>query len=118
MDLNGIHIIHRGNYNYNYPENSIAAFRNTLSYKKPIELDIHILKDNTIIVFHDANLKRMCEVDIDIKNLTYDEISKYKLKNTIYKIPTLSIRLSRWTRLIRHRTQIWRNRWKIRKRSN
>ena len=89
MDLNGIHIIHRGNYNYNYPENSIAAFRNTLSYKKPIELDIHILKDNTIIVFHDANLKRMCEVDIDIKNLTYDEISKYKLKNTIYKIPTL-----------------------------
>lgn len=89
MNLNGIHIIHRGNYTYKYPENSIAAFRETLTNKLPIELDIHILKDNTIIVFHDDNLKRMCNIDIAIKNTTYKEIQHYKLKNTIYTIPTL-----------------------------
>lgn len=89
MKLNNIHIIHRGNYTYKYPENSIPAFRETLSYKKQIELDLHILKDNTIVVFHDDNLKRMCDVDINIKDLTYKDLLKYKLKNTIYNIPTL-----------------------------
>ena len=89
MNFKDIYIIHRGCYTYKYPENSIPAFRETLSYKKPIELDIHILKDNTIIVFHDDNLKRMCNIDINIKNLTFKDLQNYKLKNTIYTIPTL-----------------------------
>lgn len=83
-----MHIIHRGSYSYKYPENSIPAFRESLSKHKMIELDLHVLKDNTIIVFHDDNLKRMCNEDVLIKNLTYPEIKKYKLNGTMYEIPT------------------------------
>jgi len=87
-EFSNMHIIHRGNYSYKYPENSIPAFRESLSKHKIIELDLHILKDNTVIVFHDDNLKRMCGVDIEVKDLTYEELLKYNLKETIYKIPT------------------------------
>lgn len=87
-DFKDMHIIHRGNYSYKYPENSIPAFREAFSNHKMIELDLHILKDNTVVVFHDDNLKRMCESDIKLKNITYDELKKYKLKGTMYEIPT------------------------------
>lgn len=85
----GIHIIHRGNYSYKYPENSIPAFRDSLSKNKPIELDVHVLKDNVVVVFHDDNLMRMCNSNKCIKDLTSKELSSFKLKNTIYYIPTL-----------------------------
>lgn len=84
-----MHIVHRGSYSNKYPENSIGAFRETLSNHKMIELDLHILKDNTVVVFHDDNLKRLCNDDILIKNLTFKEIKKYKLNGTMYEIPTL-----------------------------
>ena len=37
-----------------------------------IELDVHILKDNNIVVFHYDNLKRMTNIDKKLKNLTYE----------------------------------------------
>ena len=53
-------IAHRGIYdNKKIFENSIQSFKKALRYNIPIELDIHLLKDNTIIVFHDKNLKRI-----------------------------------------------------------
>lgn len=82
-------IIHRGSYSYKYPENSIPAFRESLSKGKPIELDVHVLKDNTVVVFHDDNLKRMCAIDSKLKDYSYKELLKCKLNNTIYTIPTL-----------------------------
>jgi len=85
----GIHVIHRGSYSYKYPENSIPAFRESLGKNKPIELDVHVLKDDVVVVFHDDNLKRMCNSDKRVKDLTSDELSGFKLKNTIYSIPTL-----------------------------
>lgn len=88
VQFKDMHIIHRGSYSYKYPENSIPAFREALSNHKMIELDLHILKDDTVVVFHDDNLKRMCNVDLKIKNLTYEEIKKYKLNGTMYEIPT------------------------------
>ncbi len=85
----GLHIIHRGNYSYKYPENSIPAFLESVRNKKMIELDTHIIKDGTVIVFHDDNLKRMCGIDICVKDLSYKDISKYKLGTSNYSIPTL-----------------------------
>lgn len=81
-------IIHRGRYSYNYPENSIPAFIETIKNNKMIELDIHIIKDNTVIVFHDDNLKRMCENNSNVRDLTYKEICKFRLANSNYGIPT------------------------------
>ena len=87
-EFKDIYIMHRGSFSYKFPENSIPAFRESVSNHKMIELDLHILKDNTVVVFHDDNLKRMCDKDIMIKDLTYDELKNYKLKETIYNIPT------------------------------
>jgi len=93
MDLKNIinkTIAHRGIHNnLNIPENSIKAFQKALDKNLPIELDIHILKDNTLIVFHDDNLKRMTGINENIKDYTYNELNKLKLLNTNYKIPTL-----------------------------
>ncbi|MBR3362908.1 MAG: glycerophosphodiester phosphodiesterase [Bacilli bacterium] len=82
-------IAHRGLHNKDIPENSIKAFKNAIKYNYIIELDVHLLKDNTIIVFHDDNTKRMTGINKVLKNSTYDEIKDLKLKNTNQKIPTL-----------------------------
>lgn len=87
--MNQKYIIHRGNYSYKYPENSIPAFRECLENNLSIELDLHILKDNNVVVFHDDTLNRMCNKDVKIKDLTLPELEKFKLSNTIYRIPTL-----------------------------
>lgn len=48
-----------------------------------------MLKDKTLVVFHDKNLKRMTGINKNIENCTYDEIKDLKLKNTNQKIPLL-----------------------------
>lgn len=82
-------IAHRGMYNEanGIPENSIKAFELAISYGYSIELDLHILKDDTVVVFHDDNLNRMTGVNKDLKNLTYSDIKDLKLQNTNYHIP-------------------------------
>ena len=40
-------IAHRGLHNKSIPENSIEAFKNAIKYNYIIELDVHLLKDNT-----------------------------------------------------------------------
>ena len=82
-------IAHRGIHNnIDVPENSIKAFKLAIKKKYIIELDIHLLKDNTIVVFHDDNLKRMTGINKPIKDYTYEELRKISLLNTKYIIPT------------------------------
>lgn len=84
-------IAHRGYHNIKKGicENSVNAFLNAIKHNYIIELDIHLLKDNNIVVFHDKNLKRVCGINKDIKDCTYDELLKYNLFNTKDKIPLL-----------------------------
>jgi len=79
---------HRGVHN-EYPENSIPAFEKAIDTNLAIELDIHLSKDNQIVVFHDDNLLRMTGENEFIKFLTYDEIAQYNLNDTQFKIPLL-----------------------------
>lgn len=88
--LNNVKIAHRGIHNEKIPENSIPAFKEAIKLNIPIELDIHLLKDKTIVVFHDDNLKRMTGIDKQIKDCTYEEIKNLKLNNTKYEIPLLN----------------------------
>ena len=81
-------IAHRG-VHINAAENSLEAFKLALKKEYIIEFDVHLLKDNTIVVFHDDNLKRMTGIDKDLKDCTYDEIKSLKLLNTNSYIPTL-----------------------------
>ena len=82
-------LAHRGLHNETYPENSIGAFENAMNHGFAIELDVRLLKDNTVVVFHDDNLYRMCGENIELKDLTLAELEKYKLYKTNYTIPTL-----------------------------
>ena len=81
---------HRGLHNENIPENSMISFIKAKNKKIPIELDIRLLKDNKIVVFHDTNLKRMTSINKKIEECTYNEIKELKLLNTNYKIPLLN----------------------------
>ncbi len=84
-------IAHRGVYNNEKGiiENTIPAFCKAMQCKYIIELDIHIIKDNTVVVFHDDNLKRLTGINRKIKEYTYKELKKVKLRNTTQHIPKL-----------------------------
>lgn len=88
-DLRNLYIAHRGIHNGDIIENTIPAFSLALEKKAPIELDLHILKDNSIVVFHDDNLKRLMGIDRDISTYDYDELKKMTFPNTDIHIPLL-----------------------------
>ncbi|MBO5777744.1 MAG: hypothetical protein J6R34_04790 [Clostridia bacterium] len=82
-------IAHRGLHDDIMPENSIPAFERAIEGGFNIEIDVHLTADNHLVVFHDADLKRMCGVDKAVKDCTVEELKTYRLKNTEYTIPTL-----------------------------
>lgn len=83
------YIAHRGLHNKEFPENSIPAFENAIKKGYPIELDVQLLSDNSVVVFHDSTLSRMTGQDGYIKNLTKDDLKNFKLNSTGYTIPLL-----------------------------
>lgn len=98
MPLNGTAktILHKG-LNCQAPENSLPAFE--LAGQKGaqyIETDIHETKDGIFVTFHDDTLMRMCGIDKNIEDLTYEELQQYPIINgqnaSLYQdniIPTL-----------------------------
>ena len=84
-------IAHRGLHDGNVavPENSLSAFAKAITAGYPIELDIQIISDGTIIVFHDSNLQRACGVSKLTRKLTVSDLKKHNLFGTTEKIPTL-----------------------------
>ena len=61
------------------PENSAIAFRRAAHFEMAIEIDLHILKDDTVVIFHDDNLERMTGVNREVRDCTYDELSELVL---------------------------------------
>ncbi len=72
------------------PENSLAAFKAAVENGYGMEFDIQLTKDEQVVVHHDHSLKRMCGVDLNVSELTYEEILQYNLLNTTEKVPLLS----------------------------
>ncbi len=89
--LKGLHIAHRGLHNNDagIPENSLLAFKEAINNGFAIENDIHLTKDNQVVVFHDDTISRMCGINKKIKDMTLDEIKELRLLNTSETIPTL-----------------------------
>lgn len=85
-------IAHRGYYNNKkgIPENSVMAFKKAIDNNYLVELDVRLTKDKKLVVFHDDNLKRVCGVNKRVKDLTYKELLKYNLFDTIQKVPLFS----------------------------
>ena len=45
-------------------ENTLAAFENSINNGiKYLELDVHLTKDNVVIIAHDFDLSRVCHLD-------------------------------------------------------
>ncbi len=81
-------IAHRGLYNFELPENSIPAFENAVNHGFAIELDVRIIDDNNIVVFHDEKLSRMTDCDGYVSNLKSSDLADIKLDKTEFGIPT------------------------------
>ena len=67
-------IAHRGLHNDEIPENSLTAFDRAIEAGYPIETDVRIIDDGSVIVFHDDKLARMTGRDGYSCNLTLDDL--------------------------------------------
>ena len=88
----GINYAHRGLHSRDrsVPENSLAAFRLAARAGYGIELDVQLSKDGQVVVFHDADLKRVCGVDGRVDELTLAELQQLRLCGTEERIPLWS----------------------------
>ncbi len=81
-------IAHRGLHTDELPENSSAAFENAIRNGYPIEMDVRIIDDGTVIVFHDDKLARMTGSDGYASTLKAADLDNLRLAGTDEKIPT------------------------------
>lgn len=86
----GTNVAHRGYFDNEagIPENSLASFRAAIEKGFVIELDIQLSSDGVAMVFHDADLERMCGVQGKIWEYTAAELKEMKLFGTEETIPT------------------------------
>lgn len=80
---------HRGLWNKECPENSLAAFTNAMKNGYGIELDVNTIEDGTPVIFHDSKMSRMTGKDKYIQNLSKEELEHIKLLDSEEKVPTL-----------------------------
>lgn len=81
-------IAHRGLHDENKTENSLAAFKAAVENGFAIELDVHLTKDNQLMVMHDPDLVRTTGKEGIIEELTVQEVKdNYQLLNG-EKVPT------------------------------
>lgn len=69
------------------PENSLAAFRRALDRGWGAELDVHLLKDGTLAVFHDSDLRRCAGEAGDIEDLDREGLRRLRLEGTEEPVP-------------------------------
>jgi len=82
-------IAHRGLHNAQRPENSMPAFRAAVKKGLPIELDVHLLSDGKLAVFHDKKLGRMTRAKGQLRNLTSVQLKRLRLLDSGEPVPTL-----------------------------
>lgn len=73
-------VAHRGLYNEKVSENSMEAFRLAIKNNVAIELDVHLTKDNDLVVIHDEKLERLTGKSGIVEHLTTKELQEnYRL---------------------------------------
>jgi len=80
---------HRGLYDKaaGIPENSLPAFSRAIARGFGAELDVHLLRDGTLAVFHDSDVKRMTGREGYLEDLSADELKNYPLDGSRETIP-------------------------------
>ncbi len=86
------YVAHRGYFDNatDAPENSLAAFKKAVENGFAVELDVQLTSDGKLVVFHDANLKRMCGDDRVLRECTYEELQQLWLGDSKEQIPLFS----------------------------
>ena len=79
--LQGVDYAHRGYWNAERPENSLAAFRAAVEHGYGMELDVHRTMDGHLVVHHDDSLKRMTGQDVVIARSTLAQVRACCLPN-------------------------------------
>jgi len=80
---------HRGASGHE-PENTMISFNRAIELGADmVELDVHLSKDNQLIVIHDETLDRTTTGQGKIKGKTLAEIKKLRTKKKNQPIPTL-----------------------------
>lgn len=78
---------HRG-CPHSEPENTLRSFKRALDHGADmIELDVHLTKDDKLIIMHDGNLARTTGIDKEIRKMTLAEIRSHTAEGET--IPTL-----------------------------
>lgn len=87
--LHGFRYAHRGLYDKaaGIPENSLPAFARAVARGYGVELDVHLLRDGTLAVFHDSDLFRMTGREGVLEELCAEELKECFLNETGERIP-------------------------------
>lgn len=90
-------VAHRGLHDLDagVPENTLAAFDAAIAAGYAIELDVQILRDQTVVVFHDGGLRRACGIRKRLCDVSWRDIAGLRVFGSSEAIPTLEQVLSR-----------------------
>ena len=80
---------HRGLHGAGVPENSLAAFRAAIESGAGIECDVRRSADGVPMVFHDADLNRLCGNGASLDSLPARTLQSLRLGKSDQSIPTL-----------------------------
>lgn len=73
-------IAHRGCHGKEIVENTLEAFQMAVSLKVPIELDVQFSLDQQVVVFHDADTKRLTGQSYSVEKTEYSVLRSLSIK--------------------------------------
>lgn len=83
-------IAHRGLFDDERPENTLAAFRHAVAKGIPVECDVQLARDGLLLVVHDRNLRRLAGADVSVPEVGPRQLAELRIGRTSERIPTLA----------------------------
>jgi glycerophosphoryl diester phosphodiesterase len=88
LDPGPLGFAHRGLHSgSDAPENSLAAFKAAIEFGAGIECDLRLTADNRLVVFHDADARRLCASPLRIGESKWSDLAGLRIG--AHPIPTL-----------------------------
>lgn len=80
-NLNPVISAHRGSTK-NSAENTLESVEEAINLGADFtEIDVVLTEDNVVVLSHDLNIKRLTGKNINIKDITFEELTKFKINN-------------------------------------